>query len=352
VHATLNLSLHGDTLQHDSSGTGGTGASEGNSDTAGKGGSGGNGGAVLADATATINDTTFVDDRSGSGGAGGDNTSTVHPGNGGQGGAGGVGGSVQLASASTSLIHVTIVGGGVGAGGAGGSSVGATGGSGGSSGTAGGVAGPATIIASVIVASGAGQCAGTTDGGDNLSFPDHSCGGKHIAPKLAALANYGGPTQTFLPLPGSPVLDAVPTGGPGCSGSGQDQRGVPRPQGPACDIGAVEAADPALTASRHSVVFGPVRAGKAKTATIAIRTTFDPLRVTAALRGAHASSFAITANGCSGRLLRPHTSCQISVRFKAAGRAGARTATLHISHTTPGPALNVTLTARVQARKG
>jgi hypothetical protein len=210
------------------------------------------------------------------------------------------------------------------------------------------VAGPATLIASVIDASGAGQCSGTSDGGDNLSFPDHSCGGIHVAPKLGALAANGGPTQTLLPLAGSPVVDRVPTGGPGCSTSGKDQRGVPRPQGPACDIGAVEAANPAVTGPR-GIAFGRVTAGKMATAVLTIRDSFDPLRLTFALRGAQASAFAITANSCGGRLLRPHSACRISIRFRAAGPRGPRSAILSINHNTPGPPLNVTLTARVRA---
>ncbi len=54
-------------------------------------------------------------------------------------------------------------------------------------------------------------------------------------PLLAPLGNYGGSTQTQPPLPGSPAID---TGGVGCSGT--DQRGVTRPLGSACNIGAVE----------------------------------------------------------------------------------------------------------------
>ncbi|HET6632301.1 MAG TPA: choice-of-anchor Q domain-containing protein [Rhodanobacteraceae bacterium] len=57
-------------------------------------------------------------------------------------------------------------------------------------------------------------------------------------PRLAAaLADNGGPTQTLLPQTGSPAIDA---GTAGCVLAATDQRGVPRPQGAACDIGAVE----------------------------------------------------------------------------------------------------------------
>lgn len=56
-------------------------------------------------------------------------------------------------------------------------------------------------------------------------------------PNLDALANNGGPTQTMLPLTGSPAINAAAS----CTGAnGFDQRGVARPYGPACDIGAVE----------------------------------------------------------------------------------------------------------------
>ncbi|MEO6030191.1 MAG: choice-of-anchor Q domain-containing protein, partial [Candidatus Binatia bacterium] len=61
--------------------------------------------------------------------------------------------------------------------------------------------------------------------------------------KLGPLADNGGATFTHALLPGSPARDAgFPTGGPGnepCETT--DQRGVVRPQGTACDIGAVEA---------------------------------------------------------------------------------------------------------------
>jgi hypothetical protein len=61
--------------------------------------------------------------------------------------------------------------------------------------------------------------------------------------KLAALAGNHGPTRTHALEPGSPAIDAgnpaAPTGkGGACAPA--DQRGVKRPQGGACDIGAYE----------------------------------------------------------------------------------------------------------------
>ncbi len=54
-------------------------------------------------------------------------------------------------------------------------------------------------------------------------------------PLLGPLQNNGGPTETYALLPGSPAIDA---GGSDCPAT--DQRGITRPQGSACDIGAFE----------------------------------------------------------------------------------------------------------------
>jgi hypothetical protein len=56
-------------------------------------------------------------------------------------------------------------------------------------------------------------------------------------PLLGPLQNNGGPTQTHALLAGSPAIDAVTSG---CPPPPTDQRGVLRPQGAACDIGAYE----------------------------------------------------------------------------------------------------------------
>ncbi|MGE5377764.1 MAG: choice-of-anchor Q domain-containing protein, partial [Bacteroidota bacterium] len=53
---------------------------------------------------------------------------------------------------------------------------------------------------------------------------------------LAALADNGGPTQTMALLPGSPLIDTGSDAG--CAAT--DQRGITRPKGSHCDIGAYE----------------------------------------------------------------------------------------------------------------
>ena len=92
-----------------------------------------------------------------------------------------------------------------------------------------------------------GDCGNTevTSEGHNLDS-DGTCGlsgpGDQSAtdPQLGALRDNGGPTFTRALLPGSPAIDAGED--VGCPAT--DQRGVPRPQGPACDIGAYEATAP------------------------------------------------------------------------------------------------------------
>jgi hypothetical protein len=77
-----------------------------------------------------------------------------------------------------------------------------------------------------------------TDGGGNLSYPDTSCGGINVDPLLGPLQDNGGPTLTMAADPESPAIDAAADG----TCTSVDQRGVVRPQGEHCDIGAVEEA--------------------------------------------------------------------------------------------------------------
>ena len=91
-----------------------------------------------------------------------------------------------------------------------------------------------------------------------------------IAPKLAPLGDYGGPTRTMHPVVGSPAID--PTGG-ATSAAGTDQRGFPRLNGATIDIGAVEVEDLApeivveepagtgLTDGTGSIAFGDIDVG-------------------------------------------------------------------------------------------
>jgi predicted outer membrane repeat protein len=117
---------------------------------------------------------------------------------------------------------------------------------------------PAAFLMSTIVAGNpGGDCAGpypVGDGGYNLSS-DASCGFSAASnslpstdPLLGGLSNNGGPTQTMLPGPGSPAIDKTPSNTNGCGTTiATDQRGITRPQGTNCDIGAVEVVVPTCT---------------------------------------------------------------------------------------------------------
>ncbi len=99
-----------------------------------------------------------------------------------------------------------------------------------------------SIMAGGSAASGGNNCFayGTfTEPARNLS-DNFDCMGagslRNVAPKLGALQNNGGGTDTRLPALDSPAVDAAT----GCGTRPADQRGNDLPAGPACDLGAVE----------------------------------------------------------------------------------------------------------------
>jgi CSLREA domain-containing protein len=103
------------------------------------------------------------------------------------------------------------------------------------------ITGSTTVTNSII----GGECAvnGATplnDGGHNLAAGAVGCPGSSGDPKLAPLADNGGPTPTMALAPGSAAIDKVPVTGANCPPT--DQRSIARPQFAACDIGAFELA--------------------------------------------------------------------------------------------------------------
>jgi len=74
----------------------------------------------------------------------------------------------------------------------------------------------------------------SSDGSCNLSGPNDRNG---TDPLLTSLTENGGFTPTHALRPGSPAIDAVLEG---CPPPSTDQRGVSRPQGDRCDVGAFE----------------------------------------------------------------------------------------------------------------
>jgi hypothetical protein len=100
-----------------------------------------------------------------------------------------------------------------------------------------------SLVNSIVAGNLGGDCSGFgLEASDHSLDSDNSCGlndaGSHpgVSPLLGPLANNGGPTDTHALLAGSPALDA----GNNATCLATDQRGVTRPQGSACDIGAFE----------------------------------------------------------------------------------------------------------------
>ena len=92
-----------------------------------------------------------------------------------------------------------------------------------------------------------------TDGGGNLS-DDGTCGFNlpssmnNTDPLVDLSGNYSGRTIFLALLPGSPAIDAgVDSTCAADPVNGKDQRGITRPQGPHCDIGAFESQGFTLT---------------------------------------------------------------------------------------------------------
>jgi hypothetical protein len=211
----------------------------------------------------SITNSTFASNDAGDGAAGGNgggSTAGGSPGAGGSGGGGGTGGGIDvLGVGSASLQSVTIAGNGAGGGGAGGTgSRAGTDGTAGPAGAGGGIVsqGATTTVQNSLLATNAGgNCSGTLlDSGHNLTFAGAGCPVTFTTadPNLGPLQDNGGPAQTISLAPGSGAIDKVPSSGAGCPTT--DERGVHRPNGSACDIGAYEVAPPSATTGRAKSV--------------------------------------------------------------------------------------------------
>jgi hypothetical protein len=108
-------------------------------------------------------------------------------------------------------------------------------------------AGTIQVTNTILSENSGGNCGGSiTSGGHNLDT-ESTCGFagpgdlSHMSANLGPLQDNGGFTKTHALLPGSPALEA----GDDAACKPSDQRGVSRPQGLHCDIGAFEAENPA-----------------------------------------------------------------------------------------------------------
>jgi hypothetical protein len=104
--------------------------------------------------------------------------------------------------------------------------------------------GEATLKNVILANNANGNCGGDApiSSGHNLEDANtcsFAAGGDLVNtdPLLGPLDYYTGLTRVHNLLPNSPAINA---GSPDCPPPNSDQRGFPRPQGPACDIGAYE----------------------------------------------------------------------------------------------------------------
>ncbi len=149
----------------------------------------------------------------------------------------------------------------------------------------------------------------TSDGTDPTAFIDvMEATVDPYGNTVPRLADNGGPTPTIALVAGSPAIDAgaatcVPT----------DQRGVTRPQGPACDIGAFEViVPPPVACSFHTEGYRWLACDGTTWV-----STLDQLETYKANYGLHAGKYrnlAISANlGDAGTDLDIHSPCSIVV---------------------------------------
>jgi hypothetical protein len=230
-----SLSIAASTIYDNRAGPGGPG---GSGVTGGPGGPGGLGGGIFtAHGRLSVTDSTIVSNFAGVGGSGGGPT--------GPGGTGGGGGAVAVTAGSAVLRDATIAENGVG-----------TAGLGGTPGAGGGLfvasqtrARELTLESSIVASNVGGDCSASartaiTDRGHNLVYGDRTCPGRYGNPELGPLQDNGGANETMALGARSAAIDRGPRRPAGCPS--EDQRGVRRPEGRACDIGAYEFALPTI----------------------------------------------------------------------------------------------------------
>ena len=229
------VSVFASTIAHNQAGDGGETVPPG--DSGGRNGQGGPGGGLSSSSgTVTIANTTIAANEAG------DSPSRIDDINFG----GGPGGGLYVAAESLALSHVTLAqnqsGGGLDGDEADGFEV--------------AVGAASAEVRNTLIVNTSNEndaaCFGLPDppNAHNLSFAPGmpGCpGASAIDPGLGPLQDNGGPTETMAIPPGSIAVDAIPSTGADCLPT--DQRGISRPQGTACDVGAFEAEPPPMGAS-------------------------------------------------------------------------------------------------------
>jgi uncharacterized repeat protein (TIGR01451 family) len=213
--------------------------------------------------------------------------------------------------------------------------------------------GTLSVRNSIVASSAAGgDCAGDVVAEGTSFHTDGTCPGftqvTSAALNLGPLADNGGPTQTHALGAGSVALDAVLDGEctlpDGTTPVATDQRGVARPQGPGCDVGAYEAS-PEIEVTPSAVDFQVVPVGGTGSATVAIGNGGDhPLAIEGLAVGG--GPFVIDGGPTAPFAIEPGGSVEVPVVFSPTGpRPFAGTLTIG-SDDSDEPTVTVALTGR------
>ena len=148
----------------------------------------------------------------------------------------------------------------------------------------------------------------------------------NVDDKFTPLQDNGGPSDTLAPGAGSPLLDA----GDGATCAATDQRGLARPQGAGCDIGAVERTTPTLANAGAEAI-------SASAATITVDTNAQGLP--GVLRVDYGPT---SAYGPSAQVDIPSTAGAQRLGVPLPGLAAATTYHYRVTLTTPDGAKSTT----------
>jgi CSLREA domain-containing protein len=184
---------------------------------------------------------------------------------------------------------------------------------------------PSADCANATLTSGGGNVVNQVDGATGCAYAAGTDDAVTGAPGLDPLDTYGGLTPTMRLTASSPALDRYSGG----SCPAADQRGVARPQGPACDAGAFEARPATVTPDTAALSFGTHAVGATsapQTLTLSNGGDLPASGLVLALGGAHPGDFGLSGSTCAATL-GAQSSCTVAFRF-APLAAGARAATV------------------------
>ena len=183
-----------------------------------------------------------------------------------------------------------------------------------------------SVERSLLTGNGPDACAGevTSAGGNVVDTTCFATPAAGDAQGATAPVGALGADGTLVPLPGSAAIDHV-----ACTGA--DQRGVARPQGAACDAGAVETRPAHLVASGPLALGGAVVGQHSAPATVTVTNDgdFDATITGVSLAGSEVEPLA-GPDACAAGVLSAGETCTLKARLSPTS-PGAKTATYSVA---------------------